>query len=36
VTVVLDDHLLVSTRDDGPGVRRCWLTLGIRYDALAR
>jgi hypothetical protein len=35
-TADLEGRLLVSTRDDGPGLRRCCLTLDIRYDALAR
>ena len=35
-TADLEGRLLVSMRDDGPGLRRCCLTLGIRYDALAR
>ena len=29
-------RLLVSARDDGPGIRRCCETLGIGYDALSR
>lgn len=29
-------RLLVSARDDGPGIRQCCRTLGIGYDALSR
>ena len=32
----LDGRLLVSSRDDGPGVRRCCAALRIRYRALRR
>ena len=32
----LDAHLLVSSRDDGPGIRRCCATLGVTYHALDR
>ena len=35
-TADLDGRFLVSMRDDGPGIRHCCLTLGIRYDALPR
>lgn len=35
-TVHLDGRLLVSARDDGPGLRRCCAALGIRYETLAR
>jgi hypothetical protein len=28
--------VLVSTRDDGPGVRQCCEQLGVGYDAVAR
>lgn len=34
--VELDGRLLVSARDDGPGVRRCCGELGVRYHALER
>jgi hypothetical protein len=29
-------RLLVSARDDGPGIRQCCRALGIGYDALSR
>jgi hypothetical protein len=29
-------RLLVSARDDGPGIRQCCRTLGIGYDAVSR
>ena len=32
----LDAHLLVSSRDDGPGIRRCCTTLGVTYLAVDR
>lgn len=32
----LEGRILVSARDDGPGIRACCAHLGIRYDALAR
>jgi len=32
----LEGGLLVSARDDGPGIRRCCAALGLRYRALAR
>ena len=32
----LDGRLLVSARDDGPGIRACSAQVGVRYDALAR
>ncbi|MEO5841671.1 MAG: hypothetical protein ABIQ73_06575 [Acidimicrobiales bacterium] len=35
-TADLDGRLLVSMRDDGPGIRHCCLTLGLRYQALPR
>ena len=35
-TTELDARLLVSSRHDGPGIRRCGTILGIGYDALAR
>jgi hypothetical protein len=35
-TAALEGRVLVSMRDDGPGIRHCCLTLGIRYDALPR
>ena len=34
--VVLDARLLVSARDDGPGIRRCCQALAINYRALDR
>ena len=35
-SVALNARLLVSSRDDGPGIRRCCGTLGVTYDALPR
>lgn len=35
-TIELEARLLVSSRDDGPGIRRCCQALGVRYEALAR
>lgn len=32
----LDARLVVSARDDGPGIRACCDALGIGYEALAR
>lgn len=32
----VDGSLLVSARDDGPGIRRCCGSLGIGYVALER
>jgi hypothetical protein len=32
----LDARVLVSARDDGPGVRQCCSDLGVVHDALAR
>ena len=32
----LNARILVSTRDDGPGIRQCCLDIGVAYDALAR
>lgn len=32
----LDARLLVSSRDAGPGIRRCCATLGVPYDTLDR
>ena len=34
--VALEGRILVSARDDGPGVRRCCEALGVGYEALAR
>ena len=34
--ISLDARLLVSARDDGPGIRDCCATLGLRYTALDR
>jgi hypothetical protein len=31
-----DGRLLVSARDDGPGIRQCCKNLGIGYDAVKR
>ncbi|MGZ4681314.1 MAG: hypothetical protein ACXV8G_02495 [Acidimicrobiales bacterium] len=38
VAAAIDTHgrLLVSARDDGPGIRQCCETLGIGYDAVSR
>lgn len=35
-TMALTGRLLVSARDDGPGIRRCCETLSVRYETLAR
>ena len=35
-TESLAARLLVSSRDDGPGIRACCAALGVRYDVLAR
>ncbi len=35
-TLALDARLLVSARDDGPGMRRCCAALGVTYEALPR
>jgi hypothetical protein len=32
----LDGRLLVSARDDGPGIRECCAQLGVPYDAVSR
>jgi len=32
----VDGRLLVSARDDGPGIRRCCVALGIGYEAVDR
>ncbi|HZJ27687.1 MAG TPA: hypothetical protein VFF40_11870 [Acidimicrobiia bacterium] len=32
----LDARLLVSARDDGPGIRQCCVDLGIGYETLDR
>ena len=32
----LNARLLVSARDDGPGIRQCCSTLGVEYAALPR
>lgn len=34
--VELDARLLVSSRDDGPGIRACCARLGVRYETVAR
>lgn len=34
--VVAEGRLLVSARDDGPGIRRCCDFMGVGYTALAR
>jgi hypothetical protein len=34
--IELDAAVLVSSRDDGPGIRRCCELLRIEYDTLAR
>ncbi len=34
--VALHGRLLVSSRDDGPGIRRCCESLGVGYSALER
>ena len=38
VAAAIETHgrVLVSARDDGPGIRQCCETLGIGYDALPR
>ena len=35
-TIELNARLLVSTRDDGPGIRQSCATLGVAYAALPR
>lgn len=35
-TIESDARLLVSSRDDGPGIRQCCRTLGVPYEALPR
>jgi hypothetical protein len=35
-TLELNGRLLVSARDDGPGIRRCAGAVGVTYDALPR
>ncbi|MDZ4827682.1 MAG: hypothetical protein SGJ13_14645 [Actinomycetota bacterium] len=34
--IALPARVLVSTRDDGPGIRQCCATVGVVYDALPR
>ena len=34
--LVLNGRVLVSARDDGPGIRSCCEALGVEYEALAR
>jgi hypothetical protein len=34
--VNLDARILVSAKDDGPGIRHCCANVGVTYDALAR
>ena len=34
--IALEGHLLVSARDDGPGIQRCCAAVGVGYDALPR
>jgi hypothetical protein len=34
--LALQARVLVSARDDGPGIRRCCEALGVAYDALPR
>jgi hypothetical protein len=34
--VALQSRIMVSARDDGPGIRRCCESLGVGYEALAR
>jgi hypothetical protein len=34
--IELDAAVLVSSRDDGPGIRRCCEALRIEFDTLAR
>lgn len=38
VAAAIETHgrMLVSTRDDGPGIRQCCERLGIGYDAVPR
>ena len=35
-SVALHARLLVSSRDDGPGIRACCEAIGVTYDALLR
>ena len=35
-SVALEARLLVSSRDDSPGIRACCETIGVTYDALPR
>jgi len=35
-TLELGGHLLVSDRDDGPGLRNCCHAVGVRYETLRR
>ncbi len=35
-SVALKARLLVSSRDDGPGIRACCKKIGVTYDALPR
>jgi hypothetical protein len=32
----LEAHILVSARDDGPGIRRCCSMVGVAYEAVPR
>ena len=34
--VALEGRILVSARDDGPGIRRCCELLGVGYESLER
>lgn len=34
--LAMDGRVLVSVRDDGPGVRACCDAVGVRYEAVAR
>jgi hypothetical protein len=34
--IQLNGRLLVSSRDDGPGIRQCSVTIGVPYDAVDR
>jgi hypothetical protein len=34
--ITAQGRVLVSARDDGPGIRQCCETLGIGYDAIPR
>lgn len=34
--LAMNGRVLVSARDDGPGIRACCETLGVNYEALAR